>query len=118
MLYSQLKKTFAGKAVVPPIECRGHGLQGVTPGRKAMVECAQLDATAPLEWVGRPTVDLPDSSNKPGKLPYTLQVIVVVDYKGDVKLEKVGTVGNDFFKKAKEAPSIGKRQRPYQAANR
>jgi hypothetical protein len=23
----QLKKMFAGKAVVPPIECRGHGLQ-------------------------------------------------------------------------------------------
>jgi hypothetical protein len=114
----QLKKTFAGKAVVPPIECRGHGLQGVTPGRKAMVECAQLDATAPLEWVGRPTVDLPDSSNKPGKLPYTLQVLVVVDSEGDVKLEKVGTVDNDFFKKAKEAPSIGKRQRPHQAANR
>jgi hypothetical protein len=35
-----------------------------------------------------------------------------------VKLEKVGTVDNDFFKKAKEAPSIGKRQRPHQAANR
>jgi hypothetical protein len=108
----QLKKTFAGKAVVPPIECRGHGLQVVTPERKAMVECAQLDATAPLGWVGRPTVDLPDSSNKPGKLPYTLQVIVVVDPGGNVKLEKVGTVDNDFFKKAKEAAKHWKTTTP------
>jgi hypothetical protein len=105
----QLKKAFAGKAVVPSIECRGHGLQGPTLGSGAIVECAQLDAAAPLEWVGRPTVDLPD---KPGKLPYTLHLIVIVDPKGDVKLEKAGTVDNDFFKKAKEAAKHWKTTAP------
>jgi eukaryotic-like serine/threonine-protein kinase len=99
----QLNKAFAGKGVVPSIDCRGQGSPSGAPGNKAIIECAQLDAGAPLEWVGRPVVDLPDSANKAGKLPYTLHVIVVVDAKGDVKLEKLGTVDNDFFKKAKEA---------------
>ncbi|MGB7846459.1 MAG: hypothetical protein WBL63_12655, partial [Candidatus Acidiferrum sp.] len=108
----QMIRTFAGKAVVPSIECRGHGLQGPTLGSRAAVECAQLDASAPLEWVGRPTVDLPDSSNKAGKLPYTLHLVVVVDPKGEVKLEKVGTVDNDFFKKAKEAAKHWKTTTP------
>ena len=57
-------------------------------------------------------VDLPDSANKAGKLPYTLHVIVVVDAKGDVKLEKLGTVDNDFFKKAKEAAKHWKTNPP------
>ena len=99
----QLDEAFAGKAVVPSIDCRGQGAAGGSSGNTAMAECAQLDAGAPLEWVGRPLVDLPDSASKTGKLPYTLHVMVIVDAKGNVKLEKLGTVDNDFFKKAKEA---------------
>ena len=108
----QLNKTFAGKAVVPSIDCRGQGPPGSAPINNAIIECAQLDAAAPLEWVGRPLVDLPDSANKADKLPYTLHVIVVVDAKGDVKLEKLGTVDNDFFKKAKEAAKRWKTTTP------
>ena len=99
----QLTKAYAGRAVVPSIQCRGQGSPSGAAGNKAIVECAQLDATTVLEWVGRPLVDLPDSANKAGKLPYILRVMVIVDPKGDVKLEKLGTVDNDFFKKAKEA---------------
>jgi outer membrane biosynthesis protein TonB len=62
-----------------------------------------LDVAAALEWVGVPVVDLPESASRLGKLPYTLHVMVIVDAKGDVKLEKLGAVDNDFFKKAKEA---------------
>ena len=99
----QLNAAFAGKAVVPSIDCRGQGSPGATPGNKVVVECPQLDLATVLEWVGRPVVDLPDSASKAGKLPYILHVMVIVDGKGEVKLEKMGTVDNDFFKKAKEA---------------
>jgi len=99
----QLNQTFAGKAMVPRIDCRGQGASGNPTGNKGILECPQLDVANALEWVGVPVVDLPESASKAGKLPYTLHVMVIVDAKGDVKLEKLGTVDNDFFKKAKEA---------------
>ena len=94
-------RTLGGKALVPAIDCRGNGPAGAPSG--GSVACAQLDANAPLQWVGTFLVDFPDSANKPGKLPYSLTITVSVDNKGEVKIEKAGNVDNDFFKKAKDS---------------
>lgn len=97
----EMTKTLGGKALVPAIDCRGNGPGGAPTG--GSVPCAQLDANAPLQWVGTFLVDFPESANKPGKLPYSLTIAVTVDNKGDVKIEKAGNVDNDFFKKAKDS---------------
>ncbi len=67
------------------------------------VSCAQLDANAALQWIGIIKVDFPDSASQPGKLPYTLTVIVTVEPNGNVKIDKEGDVDKDFFKKVKDA---------------
>jgi len=48
-------------------------------------------------------VDFPDVASQPGKLPYTLSLIVTVDASGGVKIDKAGDADKDFFKKAKDA---------------
>ncbi|HUI75754.1 MAG TPA: protein kinase [Candidatus Acidoferrum sp.] len=98
----ELTKTLGGKALVPPIQCRGNGSAGGSHSGDS-AECGQLDSNSPLQWVGTPMVDFPDSAKKPGKLPYVLSVTVMVDNRGDVKIEKAGNVDNDFFKKAKDS---------------
>jgi hypothetical protein len=67
------------------------------------VSCAQLDSSPALQWLGIPTVDFPDIANQPGRLPYTLTLIVTVDGHGSVKIDKEGNADKDFFKKAKDA---------------
>ena len=76
------------------------------------VSCAQLDATAPLQWVGVPMVDFPDVANKPGKLPYSLTVMVTVEPNGNVKIDKEGDADKDFLKKVKDASKHWKTTAP------
>jgi len=90
----------SGKILLPPISCSPS--QRV-PSIGGSVSCAQLDANAPLEWIGTPSMDLPDVANQPGKLPYTLDLIVTVDQQGNVKIDKLGDPDKAFFKKAKDA---------------
>jgi serine/threonine protein kinase len=103
----EMTKTLGGKALVPAIQCRGNGPAGGSRGG-GTVPCGQLDANAPLQWVGAPMVDFPESARKPGKLPYVLNITVFVDNKGDVKIEKAGVVDNEFFKKAKDSAKYWK----------
>jgi eukaryotic-like serine/threonine-protein kinase len=93
-----------GKLVVPAIVCSGgQGRAAAGAANAQSISCAQMDADVSLEWIGTPTVEFPSSANQPGKLPYTLRLIVFVDPSGKVKVEKDGNVDNDFFKKAKDA---------------
>jgi hypothetical protein len=48
-------------------------------------------------------VEFPDVASKPGKLPYTLTVIVIVEPNGNVKVDKEGDADKDFLKKVKDA---------------
>jgi outer membrane biosynthesis protein TonB len=98
----ELKLT-AGKLVLPALSC-GAGHSGPQePSISGAVSCAQLDAGAPLQWVGTPTVDFPDVANQPGKLPYSLTVNVTVEPNGNVKVDKTGNPDKEFFKKVRDA---------------
>ena len=93
------------KLGVPPLNCSGSG-PASTPADPSLstVACAQLDADSPVQWAdGSYQVDFPDSANQPGKLPYTLKIIVTVDASGKVKVDKDGNVDKDFLKKVKDA---------------
>jgi hypothetical protein len=93
----------AGKVVVPPLTC-GPGRGGPEiPSVGGTVSCSQLDGTPTLQWVGIATVDFPDEAKQPGKLPYTLTVLVTVEPNGNVKVDKDGNPDKDFFKKVKDA---------------
>jgi serine/threonine protein kinase len=101
-----------GKLVLPALSCGPS--RGVTETASVVgaVSCAQLDATAPLEWVGVPMVDFPDVANKPGKLPYSLTVMVTVEPNGNVKIDKEGEADKDFLKKVKDASKHWKTTAP------
>jgi len=104
----EMQKTIGkGRILVPQISCTAGpaGATGAPPATgKQNPVCAQLDPDSPFQWIGRPTVELPASANQPGRLPYTLELIVFVDASGKVtKIEKQGEADKDFFKKAKEA---------------
>jgi serine/threonine protein kinase len=91
------------KVVLPALSC-GPGRSGPqAPSLPGTVSCAQLDANAALQWVGITTVEFPDIASQPGKLPYSLTVIVTVEPNGNVKIDKEGDADKDFFKKAKDA---------------
>jgi eukaryotic-like serine/threonine-protein kinase len=93
----------SNKVVLPALSCGpGRAMPQVAPVNGS-VSCAQLDTNAALQWVGIPTVDFPDIANQPGKLPYTLTVIVTVEPNGNVKIDKEADADKDFFKKVKDA---------------
>ncbi|MGC2831638.1 MAG: protein kinase [Candidatus Acidiferrum sp.] len=101
-----------GKLVLPALSCGpGHAAPAI-PSVGGAVSCAQLDAGAPLEWVGIPMVDFPDEAKKPGKLPYTLTVLVTVEPNGNVKVDKEGNSDKEFFKKIKDASKHWKTTAP------
>jgi serine/threonine-protein kinase len=100
----EMAKTLgAGKMIVPPIVCAGGLSAPAAPGNSQDMTCAKLDADVSLQWLETPTVEFPSSANQPGKLPYTLRLIVTVEANGKVKIDKDGNVDKDFFKKAKDA---------------
>ncbi len=102
----------SGKVLLQAIAC-GPGRGGAeVPSLAGSVMCAQLDPNPPLQWVGIPMVDFPDVANKPGKLPYSLTVIVSVDSNGNVKIDKEGEVDKDFLKKVKDASKHWKTTAP------
>jgi serine/threonine-protein kinase len=102
----------SGKLVLPALSCGpGHGGTDV-PSVGGSVSCGQLDAGAPLQWVGIPMVDFPDVASKPGKLPYTLVVMVTVESNGNVKIDKEGDADKDFLKKVKDASKHWKTTAP------
>jgi Protein kinase domain len=100
----EMSKTLGpGKMMVPGIVCAGGQAGAPATAGAQSVSCAQMDADVSLQWIGTPSVEFPSSASQPGKLPYTLRLIVFVDPSGKVKVEKDGNVDNDFFKKAKDA---------------
>ncbi len=102
----------SGKVLVHAISC-GPGRGGAEiPSVAGSVTCAQLDANPPLQWVGVPMVDFPDVANQPGKLPYSLTVIVTIDPNGSVKVDKEGDADKDFLKKVKDASKHWKTTAP------
>ena len=97
----EIKQT-AGKLVLQALSCGPSHSTPEFPSVTGTVSCAQLDATAPLQWVGPAAVDFPDIANQPGKLPYSLTVIVTIEPNGNVKIDKEGNPDKDFFKKVKD----------------
>jgi uncharacterized protein YidB (DUF937 family) len=93
----------SGKVSLPPISCSGSPASQSLPSVAGSLSCSQLDSSNPLQWLGAPLVDLPENANQPGRLPYTLRLIVTVDPSGNVRIEKEGDADKDFFKKAKGA---------------
>ena len=91
------------KLALPPISCNVGPSPHALPTLAGAVACSQLDQDAPLQWLGNPMVDFPDVASQPGRLPYTLNLIVTVDASGGVKIDKEGDADKDFFKKAKDA---------------
>jgi serine/threonine protein kinase len=94
----------SGKVPLPSISCGPGRPVAQIPSAGGSASCAQLDANVPLQWVGVPMVDFPDNANQPGRLPYTLTVIITVDSNGNVKVDKEGNENpdKDFFKKIKD----------------
>jgi cellulose biosynthesis protein BcsQ len=102
----------SGKLVLPALSC-GPGTGAIdVPSVGGSVPCGQLDAGAPLQWVGIPTMDFPDIANSPGKLPYTLTVMITVDPSGNVTVAKEGEADKDFLKKLVEASKYWKTTAP------
>lgn len=101
-----------GKLVLPALSCGPGRSVAAIPSVGGAVSCAQLDANPPLEWVGAPMVDFPDEAKKPGKLPYSLTVIVTVEPSGNVKVDKEGNSDKEFFKKVKDASKHWKTTSP------
>jgi eukaryotic-like serine/threonine-protein kinase len=101
-----------GKLVLPALSCGPGRGASETASVAGAVSCAQLDGSAPLQWVGVPMVDFPDVANKPGKLPYSLTVMVTVEPSGSVKIDKEGEADKDFLKKVKDASKHWKTTAP------
>jgi serine/threonine protein kinase len=93
----------AHKLVLPALFCGPRRATPVALSVTGAVSCEQLDATAPLQWVGTPMVDFPDVANQPGRLPYSLTVMVTVEPNGSVQIDEVGNPDKDFFQKVKDA---------------
>jgi hypothetical protein len=99
-----------GRQFVPPLTC-GPGKGGAeTQSDSGVVSCAQLDANPALQWVGQPTVEIPEEGK--GKLPYTITVMLVVEQSGKVKVEKDGNPDKAFFNKVKDAAKSWKTTPP------
>ncbi len=90
------------KLVLPPLSC-GAGRGGAETSVGGSVSCSQLDGDAPLQWVGLPMVEFPESAKQSGRLPYALTVLVTVEPNGDVKIDKTGNPDEDFFQKVKDS---------------
>ena len=101
-----------GKVVLRALSCGPSRGAPRVPSVSGAVSCGQLDANPPLEWIGIPMVDFPDVAKKPGKLPYSLTVMVTVEQNGNVKVDKEGNSDKDFFKKVKEASKHWKTTTP------
>jgi len=101
-----------GKLVLPALSCGPGRPVAEIPSAGGALSCAQLDANPALEWVGTPMVDFPDEAKKPGKLPYSLTVIVTVESNGNVKVDKEGNSDKEFFKKVKDASKHWKTTAP------
>ncbi len=102
----------SGKVPLAPISCGpGRPVQEL-PSVSGFVTCAQLDANPPLQWIGVPMVDFPDVANQPGKLPYSLNIVVTVEPNGNVKVDKEGNADKDFFKKVKDSSKHWKTTAP------
>ncbi len=69
-------------------------------------------ALSNVKFSGVPMVDFPDVANKPGKLPYSLTVMVTVEPNGNVKIDKEGEGDKDFLKKVKDASKHWKTTAP------
>jgi len=102
----------SGKVVLPALSCGPGRASPQIPSVGGAVSCAQLDGTSPLQWIGVPMVDFPDVAKQPGKLPYSLTVIVTVESNGNVKIDKEGDADKDFFKKVKDASKHWKTTAP------
>jgi serine/threonine protein kinase len=102
----------SGKVPLPAISCAPGRPVAQIPSVSGTVNCAQLDANSPLQWIGVPMVDLPDNANQPGRLPYSLTVLVTVDPNGSVKIDKDGNPDKDFFKKVKDGSKHWKATAP------
>ena len=102
----------SGKLVLPALSCGPGRAAPQIPSVGGAVSCAQLDGSAPLQWVGVPMVDFPDVAKQPGKLPYSLTVMVTVEPNGNVKIDKEGNADKDFFKKVKDASKHWKTTAP------
>jgi serine/threonine protein kinase len=102
----------SGKLVLPALSCGPGRASPQIPSVGGAVSCTQLDASPPLQWVGVPMVDFPDIANQPGKLPYSLTVMVTVEQNGNVKIDKEGNADRDFFKKVKDASKLWKTTAP------
>jgi len=92
-----------GKVLLQAISCGPGRAIADVPSVGGSVSCGQLDANPPLQWVGAPMVDFPDNASQPGRLPYSLTVIIIVEPHGNVNIDKMGNPDKDFFKKVKEA---------------
>jgi len=100
----EMTKTLGpGKVMVPPIVCAGGQSAAAVAANPQVMTCGKLDADVSMQWLGAPMVEFPSSANQPGKLPYTLRLIVTVEASGKVKVEKDGDADKDFLKKAKDA---------------
>ena len=102
----------SGKVPLPAISCGPGRPAAQIPSVGGAVNCAQLDANSPLQWVGVPMVEFPDNANQPGRLPYSLTIIVTVDSNGNVKIDKDGNPDKDFFKKVKDSSKHWKASAP------
>jgi hypothetical protein len=102
----------SGKLVLPALSCGPGRASPQIPSVGGAVSCTQLDASPPVQWVGVPMVDFPDIANQPGKLPYSLTVMVTVEQNGNVKIDKEGNADKDFFKKVKDASKHWKTTAP------
>jgi TolA-binding protein len=102
----------AGKVVLAALSCGPGKAAQEVPSVSGSVSCAQLDPNPPLQWVGIPMVDLPDSAKEAGKLPYSMNVILTIEPNGNVKIDKEGNADKDFFKKAKDASKHWKTTAP------
>jgi eukaryotic-like serine/threonine-protein kinase len=102
----------SGKVPLAPISCGPGRPAQELPSVSGFVTCAQLDANPPLQWIGVPMVDFPDVANQPGKLPYSLNIVVTVEPNGNIKVDKEGNADKDFFKKVKDSSKHWKTTAP------
>jgi hypothetical protein len=102
----------SGKIPLPAISCGPGRPAAQIPSVGGAVNCAQLDANPPLQWIGVPMVEFPDNANQPGRLPYSLTIVVTVDSNGNVKIDKDGNPDKDFFKKVKDSSKHWKASAP------
>jgi serine/threonine protein kinase len=100
------------KVILPALSCGPGRAMPQIPSVEGTVSCSQLDASAPLRWVGIAAIEFPDVRSPSRKLPYSLTVIVTVEPNGNVKIDKDGDPDKDFFQKVKEGSKHWKTTSP------